>query len=306
MKNGIKRLTMLLMAVALLCMAMPMTAMADGVAPEEGAAFLALGADLKESERATVLGLLGITEADLAEYSVIEITNAQEKEYLGDYLSASVIGSRALSSVLVLKQEDGYGITVETHNINYCTEGMYRNALLTAGVENARVLVAGPFQITGTAALVGALQAYSGMTGEEITSEEIDTAVNELVLTGALAEELGNSQGMEDLVALVKQNVLEKGLTSDRDIREAVLEGAKSLNLSLSDKQVEQVTGLMDKISKLDIDTDALKEQAGELYNRLKEFGSEVDTEGFMAGIGNFFSNIFSAIAGFFSGIFGK
>ena len=37
---------------------------------------------------------------------------------------------------------------------------MYENALTTAGVTDATVTVAGPFNITGTAALVGAMNAY--------------------------------------------------------------------------------------------------------------------------------------------------
>lgn len=40
----------------------------------------------------------GITNADLSDYKVIEITNKEEHEYLGDYISSSVIGKRALPS----------------------------------------------------------------------------------------------------------------------------------------------------------------------------------------------------------------
>ena len=61
---------------------------------------LALGADLSTDQRAAVLGLLGVDESDLANYDVISITNADEHEYLDKYLDASIIGTRALSSVL--------------------------------------------------------------------------------------------------------------------------------------------------------------------------------------------------------------
>ena len=43
---------------------------------------LALGADLSADQRATVLGLLGVDESDLANYDVISITNAEEHQYL--------------------------------------------------------------------------------------------------------------------------------------------------------------------------------------------------------------------------------
>ena len=48
---------------------------------------------------------------------------------------------------------------------------MYENALATAGIENADIKVAGPFNISGTAALVGAIKAYENMTGEEVNEE---------------------------------------------------------------------------------------------------------------------------------------
>ena len=114
--------------------------------------YLSLGADLTASEKEKVLELLGVDEDDLGEYTVGTVTNEEEHDYLDDYVSASVIGSRALSSVLVVTEDDGSGIDVETSNITYCTSGMYRNALATAGISDATIKVAGPFNITGTAA----------------------------------------------------------------------------------------------------------------------------------------------------------
>ena len=37
---------------------------------------------------------------------------------------------------------------------------MYKNALVTAGIEDADIIVAGPKNISGTAALVGVFKAY--------------------------------------------------------------------------------------------------------------------------------------------------
>ena len=133
--------------------------------------YVSLGADLNAQERATVLELLGITEDDLKNYTVATITNQDEHDYLDAYLDKSVIGSRALSSVLVEGKTDGNGIKVTTHNISYCTTGMYQNALVTAGIKDADIVVAGPFKISGTAALVGAIKSYENMTGEKVEQE---------------------------------------------------------------------------------------------------------------------------------------
>lgn len=105
-----------------------------------GKGVLALGADLSDSQKATVLSEMGLTDADLTSYDVIYITNDMEHQYLDSSLGASVVGTHSLSSVLLVPQESGAGLSVETHNVNYCTIAMYRNALLTAGVQDAKVL----------------------------------------------------------------------------------------------------------------------------------------------------------------------
>ena len=174
------------------------------------APYLALGADLSESEKSTVLNLLGVDASQLDQYMIVTVTNADEHAYLDAYLDASVIGSRALSSVVVEKKEEGTGIKVKTSNISYCTTGMYQNALATAGLENAEVRVAGPFNISGTAALVGAMKAYGEMTGETINPENADAATEELVITSELGESLGEQEQAEALIGAVKDIIVAK------------------------------------------------------------------------------------------------
>lgn len=293
-----------IMAVALaatMVLALPvtgMTAKADAVTDAEPSdVYVSFGADLNDNEKATVLGLMGITEADLENYTVGEITNDEEHEYLGDYLDASVIGTRALSSVIVVIGEDGDGIDVETNNISYCTPGMYTNALITAGIENADVIVAGPFEITGTAALVGAMKAYAELTGEEISAESMDTAVNELVITSQMAEDAG-SQEIEELIAFVKAKVVEEGLDDEEAIRDVIDEGASQLGLTLSEEEKDTIISLMQKISELDLDIESMKEQAGELFDKLEEMGLDKEQAK------NFFQKIIDAITEFFSELF--
>lgn len=270
-------------------------------AADESKPYLALGADLSESEKATVLDKLGVAQSDLANYDVITITNEDEKNYLSGYMSDDVIGGRSLSSVLIEKKESGNGIYVTTYNISYCTTGMYRNALITAGITDANVTVAGPFDISGTAALVGALKAYEVMTGEAVSEESIDAAVNELVTTGDLASTVGDSEKVEQLMALAKQYVVEDNLNSEEDIMEAVEKAATELDITLSDSQRTQISSLMTKISALDIDKEALKSQAKELYSSLKDMGIDLDDAGVRAQIKEILVSLFELIKSFFN-----
>lgn len=287
------------------------TASADAVINDEDTSYdryIAFGQDLKASEKQKVLQGFGISESDLSNYKTIEITNQEEHDYLGDYIDSKVIGSRALSSVMVVKTEKGSGIQVETKNITYCTSGMYCNALVTAGLEDAQVTVVGPFGISGTSALVGAMKAYSVMTGKEISESTMDAATDELVTTAELADTIGDSEKVEQLVAAVKQKVFADNLTTKDDIHDAVQASANALDLNLSDDDVNKITDMMEKVSKVDVDVDAIKEQAKDIYNKLKDSGidfGKVDTQGLADKVGNFFSNIFDAVKDFFTGLFG-
>lgn len=275
------------------------TVFADRVDAVIDKPYLALGADLSAQEQMTVLSLLGLDDINVDDYDIISITNADEHEYLDKYLDASIIGTRALSSVLVVGKEAGNGIRVTTKNISYCTEGMYRNALLTAGIEDADITVAGPFSISGTAALVGAIKAYETMTGEEVSDANLDAANDELVLTGKLVEEIGDSEKAEDLIALVKKEVAENNLTSAEDIQNVIEQACEELDIHLSADNKQQIADLMKKIEGLDLDVDKLKDQAKDLYQKLEDLDFHVDKE----SVGNFFTRIIQAIVEFFRGL---
>jgi len=293
-----KRLLSWMLALVLL-VGSGMTVFAAGDKP-----ILALGANLSEDQKNTVLGLLGVNAAELDNYEVIYVTNEEEHQYLDQYLDADVIGTRALSSVLIRPGEEGSGLNVTTYNISYCTINMYKNALITAGLEDADVYVAGPSNISGTSALIGAVKGYAQMTEQSVDEDALEAAVNEIVVTGDLGEILGDSETASDIVAYIKQQILEQNVESDEDIEAIIRDAMKEFDISLSDDQIAQLIDLMHKISKLDIDVDALAKQAGEIYEKLKSMGidlEKVDKE----QVGNFITRFFDAIMDFINKLLG-
>lgn len=261
------------MAAALLMGAQPVLA-------SDQVPYVALGADLSTEQRIAVLDLLGLTEEDLTHDTVVTVTNAEEHEYLDAYVSPSVIGSRSLSSCKVMEEAKGHGITVEVHNITYVTPAMYENALATAGMKNASVVVAGPSPISGTAALVGAMKAYAQLHGTPISPELIDSATDELVKTGELAESLGDSEEAAEIIAALKQVVAENDLKTDEDINNAIDEVAGKLEISLSEEDRQLILDLMEKLSTLDLDADNLAEQARGIYSELQQRGFSLSDYG--------------------------
>ena len=295
-----KRKLALLMTGLMLVMS-PVSVWADREDAKLEKPYVSLGADLSANDRAIVLKLLGVTEDDLKNYTVTTITNADEHKYLDSYLDSSVIGTRALSSVLIEKKDKGNGIKVTTSNITYCTTGMYQNALATAGVTDADVRVAGPFNISGTAALVGAMEAYSNMTGETLKAENADAATEELVTTSDLGEAIGDKEQAEELVGAVKEAVVSQDLSDPEEIEAVVDDAAKEMNIQLSDEDKQKIVSLMEKISSLDLDVDSLKEQAKDLYNKLESLDLNINQEqvkGFFDRIVSWCKNIWNSIFG--------
>lgn len=304
-KRNKRNLKKMIMAFSL-CLAV---AFASGVAPvvesfadaEAEKTIVTLGADLSQEQKTTVLNLLGLTEEDLAECDVLSITNQDEHDYLDAYLSADVIGKRALSSIRLDKSEEGSGIQVETNNINYCTKEMYINSLATAGVEDAKVIVAGPFPISGTAALVGTVKAYEQLTGEEVDEDVMDAATDELVTTGELSESIGSAEQASELMGFVKKEVVEQDLTNPEAIQEVVEEAAKEMEIQLTDEDVDKIVATMTKISKLDLDIDSIKQQAQNLYDKLDSLNIDLDeAQGLFDKFLAFFKNIYYKIVNLF------
>lgn len=280
--------------ISMCCLVIALLAVGSIKADAAEAPVLALGADLTEDQKAIVFSEMGITAEQAASYQTIYITNDMEHQYLDEALGASVVGTRSLSSVLLIPQESGSGLSVETHNISYCTISMYRNALLTAGVADAKVIVAAPSSISGTAALIGAVKAYEAYSGEPVTDEALEAATDELVLTGDLMDELNNldPDQVSDMIAYLKQEIAERGLDDPEELENLVRQVAAEMEISLTDQQVSNIVDLLLKLGNLDIDANQLISQAKELYSRLESMGIELDGE----KVGNFITRFVSSI----------
>lgn len=231
--------------------------------------YVSLGQDLTPQQLQTVLGLMGID--DISQYSVVYTTNAEEHAALDKYISPALIGTKSLSSVLVKPAEAGHGVVVTTNNINYCTTNMYRNALITAGVTDADITVVGPTQISGTAALIGALKAYEQMSGKTVSAVALDTSLNELVTTGEITNATGQDAQAEELISYIKAVVATNDLSTEAEIEAAVRKGMVDFNVTLSDAEVKQIVSLMLQIKAMGIDYSVLAEQADDIYAKYKD-----------------------------------
>ena len=280
--NKFKRIT-----AASLAMVMCLSSFAYAAS---GDRYLSLGADLSSSQKETVLKLLGVSNID--DCNVSYVTNAEEHQYLDGHVSSAAIGTNALSSVLI-EENSSDDINVCIYNINYCTEGMYKNALATAGVKGADVVVAGPYEISGTAALVGTIKLYEKMTGEDVSDDVIDGSVEELTTTGDIGEEVGDKSAVEEVIASVKEDLADNPDMSASEIEEAIKEAADKAGISLSQDNINKIRDMLQKLQGLDIDWSNVKNQSASI---LKDIRNALDTDearGFFAKIVDWVKSFF-------------
>ncbi|WP_246476568.1 DUF1002 domain-containing protein [Salicibibacter cibi] len=273
----------------------PTSAAADA-AP--GDIIITLGEDLSDEERETVLSEMD----DGGEQDpIVEVTNEEEHEYLGEFIPAGQIGNNAISSSQITIAEAGSGIDVETNRINYVTEGMYANALVTAGVEDAEIYVTAPFEVSGTGALTGIIKAYEIETDIEIPEDQKRIANEELVQTGELSENHGTEEATE-LMARIKEAIAEEDVETEEDLRDLIERIADELGITLTDEEMDGLVSLFERMQNMDIDWDQVQNQIGQIRDNIDDWMSSDEAQGFVQSVLDFFSELIDTVRGWFEG----
>ncbi|WP_100489458.1 DUF1002 domain-containing protein [Sporolactobacillus pectinivorans] len=260
-----------------------------------GDVIVTLGADLTPAQRQSMLNEMDV---DPKTAQIIEVTNSEEHKYLDNYLSQSQIGTRAISSSKITLGQKGSGLQASTHNITYVTQDMYINALATAGVKDADVYVTAPFPVSGTAALTGLIKAYEVKTGTVIPEAKQQVANEEVVTTAELGQQNGVGQAKAaELVTAIKDNLAKNMPKSRADVEKAVRNAAQQVNVQLSDADIQKLVDLFDKMRTMNIDWNQMGSQMQQVKDKISQLAHSSQTSGFL-------SQVFTAIANFFSAIF--
>lgn len=283
-----KKIISLLLAVLMLS-ALAVPAYADAAQ-----ARAVIGADLDYDQTISVYNAFGVTRGTVTELSV---TNAEERSYLEGYVDSGIIGTRSISCVYVELLSEGSGMDVTTSNITWCTPEMYISALATAGITDAKIVVAAPFEVSGTAALVGVYKAYEDLTGKKLDDVAKLVSTQELTITGELANEIG-SMDSTAIVNELKLMLDETQKMSDEELKAQITAIAKEYNVNLSDAQIAQLISLCRSLEGLD--SSALMTRVKEVQDTLRKV-SEAKTQvvGFFQGV----KKVIDSVAGFFERI---
>ncbi|WP_245828889.1 DUF1002 domain-containing protein [Salipaludibacillus agaradhaerens] len=269
-------------------------AFADAAPGDE---IVTLGDDLSPQQRETLLNEMNVNEDEVL---IVTVTNEEEHQYLGDYISASVIGSNALSSSKITLLDQGEGVDVETNRITWVSEGMYANALITAGVKDANIYVTAPFNVSGTGALTGLIKAYEASTDEVIPEDQKQVANEELVKTAELSDEYGVEDATE-LMARIKEALAEENIETEEDLRALIQRIAGELGMTLTDEELNGLVSLFNRMKDLNIDWDQVQNQIGKIRENIGDFLNSEEGQGFIQSILDFISNLIDIVKGWFS-----
>ncbi len=252
-----------------------------------------LGADLTNQQKQDMLKCFG---ANKEEANLLEVNKDEEVKYLGGVASEKQIGTKSISCSYVEPTDEG-GLKISTHNIYWVNESMIRNALITAGIENANVKAAAPFNVSGTAALTGILKGFESSTGGKKIDEKKKKAANEeLVVTGNLGEKIGQDKAA-GLINEVKKEVVKEKPKTEKEIEKIVVNTTNNYNYNLNQDDIKHITALMDKINGLNLDFKQIKSQLNDVTNQLKGTLQSDEAKGFFSkmwsSVSNFFTNLF-------------
>lgn len=263
-----------------------------------GLPIVVYGGTLNDDQKQEVREHLNVKNPEMVE----EITVTGED--LVTYIEGEDRNARMFSSAKITRKEKGEGLVIERatpENITQVTDDMYANALLTAGIEDAEVIIASPVKVSGHSALVGIYKAYE-VSGEELNKDRMEVANEELSIATKLAEEEGmDSEKVSELLTEIKKQIAEQNPATREDVEKIVEEQLAKLKIELSEEDRQLLIDLFEKMRELNINFDNVKNQLEQISTDIKNKIDEVvGNEGFWQGVQDFFRNLFQSIADLF------
>ncbi|MDL2310579.1 DUF1002 domain-containing protein [Peptostreptococcaceae bacterium OttesenSCG-928-C18] len=273
------------------------------------------GESLNNSQIKDTMKLLGVKNEE--NINSVKVTYKDLVEYIGGDINNP---SNMISSVLVTKENEGKGVNVvikTPDNITQITAEQYANASITAGVEDATILVGAIRKVTGESALTGVYKAFEA-NGVELDKDRMEVAQDELDTVNEISQDNKDNKDfsasdLNNAVTEVKSQLAEISEKQDRtptldEIREVVEEAIAKHELEnvITKEQIDKLISYFEKY----VDTDALnseqvKEQLGKWKDAIVDGASDLynkaEESGFLDKIAAFFKGLYEGIVGLFN-----
>lgn len=253
-----------------------------------------IGKDLTDQQKKDMLKYFGVDEKTA---NVIEVNIDEERKYLSDSVSSDKIGTKSISSSYVEPTSSG-GLNVSVNNVYWVDSNMIKNALITAGINNANVKVSAPFKVSGTAALTGIIKGFENSSkGAKIDEDKKKTANQELTTTAELGDKIGKDKASK-VINDIKTQVIKDKPKDKEAIKKIVEKEVRNYNLKLSSEDIDKITELMNKINGLNLNFSDIKDQLTQVSNQLKGVLSSEEAQGFFSKLASFIKSLFAKLFG--------
>ncbi|OIJ16727.1 hypothetical protein BKP37_05720 [Anaerobacillus alkalilacustris] len=287
------RKLILFILIGLFTIVAPTPILGDAVV---GEVIVTLGKNLTEEQKKQILQEMNVSD----DTEIIYVSIEEERKYLGNYISQQKIGSRSISSARIILLDSGAGINVASNNIDWVSEGMYANALVTAGITDADIYVTAPFTVSGTGALTGIIKAYEISAEIEIPEEQKQVANEEMVKTAELGDRLGIEQATE-LMTRIKEEIAKSPITNEQELRDLIQRIAQELGITLTEEELRGLISLFNRMKDLNIDWNQVQNQISKIRDNLGEFLNREDTQTFIRKVLDVLIEIINVIKGWFT-----
>lgn len=268
----------------------------QGINEKLGLPIVVYGAALTDTQKADVAELLEVNQHEQVDEFTV---NGQD---LANYIGGNP-NSNMYSSVKIIHQDNGQGLAIDIvtpENITQVSKEMYTNALLTAGVENADVLVASSVKVSGHSALTGIYKAYDAK-GVKLDEGRMKVASDELDIATDIAEEQGIDQAkISELLTEIKKAIAEQDPATREEIEQIVQEQLQSLNIELSPEDRQRLIDLFEQMRNLNIDFDQVRNQLNDLTGSLQDL---INDDGFWNSVTNGVRDFFRSLSNFINSL---
>lgn len=278
-----------------------------------------VGKSLSSGQRKETIAIL-TQEISGQNYTTFTVTGNDLVKYLNPSGDNFTTTSGVWSSALIVKTDSEPGIRVKIlpyngqTTITTITADQYKNAALTAGIENADIYITSPVAIDGSGALAGIYAAYADK-GKKLNQDQINAAQDEINTLSSINQNNRNKSNFSDAklnraIVGAKKDMAQKGGTlSDDQIRDIINNQIKINHLgnTINNNQINEIVKLLEEVqgsgslkNKSFVgNAQALSHDFQNMKNKIKsQNNSNVSHNN------NFLNDLWNQIVGFFNKLF--
>lgn len=219
-----------------------------------------VGKSLSSGQRKETIAIL-TQEISGQNYTTLTVAGNDLVKYLNPSGDNFTTTSGVWSSALIVKTDSEPGIRVKIlpyngqTTITTITADQYKNAALTAGIENADIYITSPVAIDGSGALAGIYAAYADK-GKKLNQDQINAAQDEINTLSSINQNNRNKSNFSDAklnraIVGAKKDMAQKGGTlSDDQIRDIINNQIKINHLgnTINNNQINEIVKLLEEV----------------------------------------------------------